>query len=64
MDSILSIPTIGTGIPIKVRERTTAVAEHLFFSPKNYAINLIATFQSIFPPINLKCSILRRILEL
>lgn len=31
MDSILSIQTTGTGTPIKVRERTTAVAEHLFF---------------------------------
>lgn len=64
MGSILSIQTTGTGTPITVRERTTAVAEHLSFFPQNYDINLIATFRSIFTPINLKCSVLRRILEL
>lgn len=33
MGSILSIQPIGTGTPIKVRERrTTAVAEHLIFA--------------------------------
>lgn len=65
MGSILSIQTTGTGTPIKVRERAIAVAEHLvFFFFQNYDINLIATFQSISPPINLKCSILRTVLEL